>query len=357
MSLAAMSWALDREDISTAAKMALAVIGESANMHRSHVCDYHDQATLARRASMSVDTFQKRIKELAAKDYLFVVSRRAIDGTKTKNYYVVLIDDAARAHAAAHGWSPHFPTDADGDDEGCSEDRTDGEIAPIHAADCGMDEGHPCRKSTETIPHCSGMANKEGPGIYQEYPPTPQGGRGDGVASLGSAGELAGRRARRSEPEIDAARLERWDEFRRRWPWDASELVGETRAVFLRLSDDDQRAALDGAPKYVAACRERETRARNHGIVHAKRWLLGEGWAALKARSVGSAAALAGRPFTVRQGSPQAAAWARYETALHGAPRLKFFDSKAGPICMRPSEWPPPLGDGAAAPEGAASAE
>jgi hypothetical protein len=346
MSIDAVGWAIGQKTLSPAGKLALIVIAESANIHRNHVCDYHDQATLADRASMSVDTLQKRIKDLVELDLLFVVKRRASDGSVFKNYYVVLIDDDARRHAAANGWIPRTNRGEAETASDRSEERTDDAVADgHHAANCGLDhaanQSQPCRKSEVAMPHCSGMAYKEGPELDRkvpESPPTPQ-----------EPGQLSPREgdASRSENRMtaqdrDRQRLERWDRFRRLWPWDASELIGEARAVFLALSDEDQLAAIDGAPRYVAACCDRQTRARNHGIAHAKRWLSGEGWAALKARSVESAASIAGRPFTIRKGSPQAAAWAHYETVVYGAPRLKFFHSKAlGEICTRPTEWPP----------------
>lgn len=174
-------------------------------------------------------------------------------------------------------------------------------------------------------------------------PPTPQGGReGEGASRSGEEGLR--RSGHRTQAKADAARVERWERFERLWPWDATELPGMARAVFMRLSDDEQDRAIEAAPLYAAACKTRQTSARNHGMAHAKKWLAEEGWKVVKARTVESAAAKGGLPFTVKQGSQQAAAWAAYEAAVYGAPRLKFFPSKTlGMVCQRPTEWPPPL--------------
>jgi hypothetical protein len=325
MSFAALNWACAIRDpnVSAGARHVLLAMAQFAD--EAQTC-YPSHAYLAAVTNLSEDTIQRRVRDLVELGLLYVVKRKNNDGRRLTNYYVLLVDERAKAHAIAHGWSP--ATARDGAQDGLAEDA---ESETVQPAGCGLDqaagETEPCRRGNETMPQLCGIEpsnNHQG-----TYPPTPQRGEGGGSAA-------------RKLSDDDEARLERWEAFRKLWPWDVTELVAEARGVFLRLSVVEQGAAIDAAPGYIAGCRERKTTARNHGIAHAVKWLKGEGWLAAKARSVESAASLAGQPFMVRQGSPQAAAWAQYETAVYGAPRLKFIPSKAyGMACMRPTEWPP----------------
>lgn len=359
MSINAVAWALGQSGLSPSGKLTLVVIAESANMHRNHVCDYLNQATIAERASLSVDTLQRRVKELVDLDLLYIVKRRANDGSVAKNYYVVLFDDAARQHAAANGWAPHGETAGCGGEADCSEERTEEKGAHAsHAADCGMghaaNETEPCRKSNGAMPQLCGTAIQGRTGIDRNLPdsppPSPDQGLGERMGGGGASRSENGTRVQ----NVDATRLERWASFQHIWPWAEDEFPADARSEFLQLSDKDQEAAIAAVPGYIAACRKRVTKALNHGIPHAKKWLRGENWTIAKARSVESAASLGGAPFTVREGSPQAAAWARYETAMYGAPRLKFIPSRLGRICTRPTEWPPSLKAGEGARDGPA---
>jgi hypothetical protein len=355
MSFAALNWAcsIRDADVSAGARHVLLTLAQFAD--EAATC-YPSHATLAAITNLSEDTIQRRIRDLVDHRLVFVVKRKNNDGRRLTNYYVLLNDEEARAHALAHGWEP------DSARQNRSEDRTqDGgdEAAAegVQPAGCGLEiegvqpagETEPCRRVHETNPQLCGIEpsnNHQG-----TNPPTPQGGREGGASQSGEEGALRDggqrsedRSALRTQAALDAARLARWDEFERLWPWDATELPGQARAVFMRLSDDEQRLAIDAAPQYAAACKTRETRARNHGMAHARRWLTEEGWKVVKARTLDSAASKGGLPFTVRQGSEQAAAWARYEEAVYGAPRLRYIPSKAlGMVCTRPTEWPPPI--------------
>ncbi|WP_428991108.1 hypothetical protein [Methylocapsa aurea] len=103
------------------------------------------------------------------------------------------------------------------------------------------------------------------------------------------------------------ARIARWNAFHKVWPWDATELPEHARRLFMHLSDDEQVAAIDGGPRYIADCK-----VRTRKIAHAKTWLDGKGWQALKARSVESAAALGGGQFFAALGTAQFWRWLEY---------------------------------------------
>jgi hypothetical protein len=355
MSFAALNWAcsIRDADVSAGARHVLLTLAQFAD--EAATC-YPSHATLAAITNLSEDTIQRRIRDLVEHRLVFVVKRKNNDGRRLTNYYVLLVDEEARAHALAHGWA------ADSARQNRSEDRTqdggdEGGAEGVQPAGCGLEiegvqpagETEPCRRVHETNPQLCGIEpsnNHQG-----TNPPTPQG-EGEGGASRSGQGNGegngeaggSGRPAERTQAALDAARLARWTEFESLWPWDATELPGQARAVFMRLSDDEQRRAIEAAPLYAAACKTRATTARNHGMAHARRWLGEEGWKVVKARTVESAAAKGGLPFPVKQGSEQAAAWARYEESVYGAARLKYFPSKAhGMVCVRPTEWPPPL--------------
>lgn len=175
MSIDAVGWALSHDNLSPMAKMVLIVLAESANIHRNHVCDYHDQETLAKRASVSIDTFQRRIKDLSEAGLIHVVNRRAPDGSKAKNYYVGPVDADAKTHAMAHGWTPRKASQME---ENRSDKRTG---FGDHTAGCGMDhtagETQPYRTENVAIPHCCGI-EETGIDLNRPSPYPPRGNLG-----------------------------------------------------------------------------------------------------------------------------------------------------------------------------------
>jgi hypothetical protein len=141
----------------------------------------------------------------------------------------------------------------------------------------------------------------------------------------------------------------------------------------MRLGDDEQAAAVEGGPRYIA-----DRRSRHKFIAHAKTWLRGKGWQALKARSVESAAALGGGQFFAALGTAQFFRWIEYYAIVGGRP-MKWRSKRDGAATFEgapdgalmpmlferagrkgfwcDSEWPPPLtAAGVAANGGAARA-
>lgn len=310
MSFDALKWVDNIETLSPSAKVVLFTLAQYANEHGE---SWPSQEVLARKSNQSTDSVQRRLKEMVDGGYLHRVKRKSDCGTQITNLYILLMDDATRAYATRCGWRAEDASEGDAPD------------ASGRAADCGPAETpsraaqrpQPGRTAPVAGPHCCGSNQ---PNNLSNNPPPKS-----PVAE--SEGEGAA-----------APHFVEWTDFRKIWTFDPSEIPGQAAAEFARLTDDDRALAVKWAPRYIAHCR-----AHGRKIAHAKSWISGRGWEAFESRSVESAASIGGAPFTVREGSPQAAAWARYETAVYGAPRLRFIPSRLGRICTRPTEWPPSL--------------
>jgi len=321
VSIGAVNWAIESDDLSPNAKLVLILLANYADEFGE---SYPSQEILAQRTKQSTDSVQRRIADLIAAGLLFKIARSGADGRRMHNRYVVLHDEKARLHAVSLGWTPPASSAADRSLNRMEEGETG-----LHAADCGMDHAangtEPCRNQNETMPHCCGVTHQLT--INNTSPLPPKGVLGEGDASRGQG----------KKTPSDLAN-EAWEALRKVWPWNATELPEAARTVFLRLTDDERRQAIDCAPRYIAECRRGDRK-----IAHAKSWLAGKGWQVFEGRSAESAAALAGAAFFVLRDSRQAAAWMRYEAAVHGKPLLKFIPTKRGEGCYRPSEWPPPI--------------
>jgi hypothetical protein len=356
MSFEALAWCndlLDADpedgvDLSASAANVLRIICEDAWKDREHESLIKAE-TLERRTRLKWDAIAAALKKLEAMGLVFVSRRRASDGTRRPNTYVVLMNEKARTHASALGWSG----------DACSEKRTGGEVGgPIHSDISGVDQSVKTPLATPDLPENQSVNIGVAPYIPLNDSLTPP------VTGARGAREEGQELSRTSRAEdrtnaADAQRLERWTAFAKIWPWRPNELQGEVRAVFLSLPVEDQRQALDGAPRYWAE-------AHANGVRNpwqARRWLLGEGWKSLKARSVESAAALGGARFKVMFGTAQFWRWLEYHHAV-GDVALKWrdrrdgslssegrenairmpllFDLRGGKGFWRDTEWPPP---------------
>lgn len=371
MSFEALAWCnelLDAEpedgvDLSASAANVLRILCEDAWKDRDYE-SFIKAETLERRTRLKWDAVSAALKKLEAIGLVFVVRRRASDGTRRSNTYVVLMNDRARTHAIALGWSG----------DACSEERTADEAGEASHSDIsGVDQSVKTPPATPDLPENQSVNIGVAPYISRiESLKTPlkraQGARERGEGFSEKAGRPSGR-----ENERDVARIARWGAFSKAWPWDATEFPEHARRLFMQLSDDEQLAAIDGGPRYIADCK-----ARTRKIAHAKNWIDGKGWLALKARSVESAAALGGGQFFAIFGTPQFWRWLEYHAAVRERP-LKWRSKRDGaatsegkpdavlmPMLFErggrkgfwcDSEWPPPLASvGAAAASGEARA-
>jgi hypothetical protein len=367
MSLKAMSWAFALEDtrLTPPCVAVLLAICDAAHEDEHFECRV-SQKTLSKKSKVSEDSISRRVADLSAFGYLHVVKRRGPDGCRLSNCYIVLVDDGAKLHAKAQGWSDPKEPDTEYQNRASHArgENADGESSADHPADCGMDHPagatKPTRRNDKTNPHCCGMAYKDLTSKNGVRTSSSDGAGSSNGEEEHSDDDLKTREPATESQSRDIARLERWNRFFAVWPWRETELPGKAKSAFLTLCDVDQIAALDGAPQYWAA-------ARASGLNHpaqAHNWLKDEGWKSLKARTQKSAAALGGAGFFVIFGTAQFWRWVEYHQAARDKP-LKWvrrgdgslthakdpnaircpllFKTKAGFGFYRDSEWPPPM--------------
>ena len=335
MSIRAITWAFDIESISPATKIVLLALADNADEDTGAA--FPSQATLARKTNQSVDSVQRKIKELVAEGLIYVTknksraaTNRSEDDVVINNLYIVLFSSGAKSHAVSLGWLPPAR----------SEERT-GENDPAkHAANCGSlpakhaaGETQACRTGNVSEPQLCGT---EPSGNCQgTSPPTPKASEPDRVLEGGASLDME----KRAETALAA-----WERFRRAWIFDPTESVEAARREFFRLSGEDRDKALARAGDYLGECRRRIRKVK-----HARTWLADKGWQAFEvgigpsivAKATGSVRRGDGI-WTIFEGGPQAAAWREY-LAANGLPALKFIPRNGGPgFCSRPSEWPPP---------------
>lgn len=363
MSLKAITWAFELDDarLTPVAKLVLLAIADAAREEKDFECDVRHE-TLARKAHVSSDTSQRRVKELCALGYIFVMKRRGDDGCKISNRYIVLLNERARRHALANGWDGVIG--ADPDDETCGAHRSlerteDGEsdASKPQSAAWTRPQGERNQAAGETEPSRTAAATERTLTVFNNIPPTPLRGEGEGFEASHSETTNGDERENRRrcgsvEADEDGARLARWEKFRRGWPWDATEKPEEARRRFMELENGEQLAAVASAARYIDACVQRDRK-----ISHAKNWLSGKGWQVFDAPAQSASARVEAERqkcaelkaknheiqrqkyggVLVFRNTPQAAAWAR-----HDGERLKF--SRHGPFddtAVKPSEWPP----------------
>lgn len=356
MSIEALAWCNelldvdgdDGVDLSASAANVLRILCEDAWKDRDYE-SYIKSETLERRTRLRWDAVAAALKKLEAIGLVFVVRRRAADGTRRSNTYVVLMNDRARTHASALGWSG----------EACSEKRTAEEAGcAIHSDISGVDQSVKTPPATPDLPENHSGNIGVAPYISRIdsriYPSKrAQSAREREVNGFSEKAERSSGR----ENERDVARIARWEVFSKAWPWDTTEFPEHARRLFMQLSDDEQAAAIDGGPRYIADCK-----ARIRKIAHAKTWIDGKGWLALKARSVESAAALGGGQFFAALGTAQFWRWLEYHAAARDVP-MKWRSKRDGSVTFegaqeaalmpmlferngrkgfwRKSEWPP----------------
>jgi pyocin large subunit-like protein len=146
MSFTALNWACSIRDANVCAGARHVLLTLAQYADEDETC-FPSLATLAAITNLSEDTVQRRIKNLVEHELIFVVRRKHTDGRRLTNYYCLLVDERARRHAMANGWSPASANAEDAEKR--SEDRTE-EAADdaLHTASCGVDH-----TAGETKPH------------------------------------------------------------------------------------------------------------------------------------------------------------------------------------------------------------
>ena len=329
MSVQAITWALKQKTGSPSAKAILLALANYAGADGD--C-YPSQERLADDTEQSVDSVQRRLRELEALGFIFRQHRQGRRGYRRSDEFVILMDDATRARAASLGWAPDVGQEA----------RSTG-IEPRHVeantASCDLGneaEPTPQTEASNTAdspgpkPHSCGTEPKQEPS--QEPPPTPQGGSGEGDAALAL-----------------------WMQFEAAWGFeDPTDRREPARKAFDRLTITEARDAIAAAPLYQDACK-----ARTRKPCHARTWLSDKGWqgfgAAAKATTpegfvqLPTGALIPANKQWIAAGSAEAAAWNRHSRETKGVPLWMHEqtgpDGKRALGCWKDTQWPPRKAD------------
>ncbi|CAN2533090.1 hypothetical+protein [Methylocapsa aurea] len=239
-------------------------------------------------------------------------------------------------------WSIFEESSADGDGEGAEDAEAPNDRAPENPS-LGVTERLKTRQSEKPtvgkpvpIINTEVITNTDS----EQIPLPPKGGVERG----------ASRKGEKNSGEVGAAAEARWKAMKKPWPFDPAATPGDARAAFMALSVSDQESAIRYAPRYLAATEGRKRKFLGN-------WIAARGWddfveqeaaaaakksdvrAQLAALHEGQRAKYGG--VLIRWGSPQNAAWARYDTARGVDWRREVRSYPTGEAYVRPSEWPP----------------
>lgn len=334
MSVQAVTWALAQKTGSPSGKAVLLALANYAGAAGE---SFPRQERLADETEQSVDSVQRRLKELVGAGLIWRTGRysKNENGGRRSNEYIVLCDEYAVARAKELGWEPES-TLADEDES------VDGEIEPIametspeadsepggYATNCGVTYTANCGDAVQLKPQIEGGLNRAGAVSHiklepkprtQTLPPTPQG---------AGEGEL------------------RFEAFEGVWPFDPLDSKAQARRAFEALCDEDRRSAVKWAKRFVELHEERKRK-----LCLARTYLEEKRFAQFRIDP-----GKAGIPVViVWPGTPQAAAWDRYKREVEGFRKGLLFlverktpDGRLSKCAILPSEWPPSAKDVAA---------
>lgn len=310
MSVQAITWALKQKTGSPSAKAILLAL---ANYAGSDGDCYPSQERLSDDTEQSVDSVQRRLRELETAGFIYRQHRQGKRGWRRSDEFVILMDDACRARAASLGWAP---------DVGQEARSTTVRLRHIetNTANCGEGDGEiptPQIAASNTAnrpvpkPHLCGTEPKQEPS--QEPPPTPQGGSWE-----------------------EGAALAIWTKFEAAWGFDdPTDRIAPARKTFSRMTLEEAQAAIAAAPRYRDECR-----VRSRKRCHARTWLTERGWESF-ASARPDEAKLA--QVFIAKGTQQAAAWARHYASTGRKMFMTEMNAPGGRRVGRyePTEWPP----------------
>lgn len=329
MSFEASAWALKQKAGGPAPKGLLMQLAHRA--HDSGEC-YPGIDRLSVETEQSVDTVRRNLKILESRGLIARCSRWHESGRRMSDYIVLLMDESCVKFAVDHGWDASKATAEDGD--------TGAPTGDAQERDCPADSSAPAspESAPPTLANCGGDPSK----LCEGDPSKLRGsiyGRNDQVndQSLSGAG-AAGEREKAFQAE--------WRAFHDLWNWQETESPIVARGVFRQLSEADRALARRWAKTYLDECGAKKRRQAYCG-----NWLRNRGWEEYldRAGQVAERKAELHRlqiekygGIVIREGSPQFAAWARYEREHNGLQRIATQRFPTGYGIVRPTEWPPP---------------
>lgn len=333
MSVQAVTWALAQRTGSPSAKAVLLALANYAGASGE---SFPKQERLADETEQSVDSVQRRLKELVALGLIWKTGRYSKNdaGGRRSNEYIVLCDSHAQARACELGWEARESTEEeDGETEKggdtsaavSGDDETYAANCGVgYTADCGVTYAANCGAAVQLKPQIDPPLNRncavshiklEPKPRTQTLPPTPQGGIGEGSAL-------------------------RFSDFEAVWPFSPLDSRAQARAAFEALSDEERASAVKWARRFVELHEERKRK-----LPMARTYLAERRFAEFRAEP--------GKPVipvvVVWPGTPQAAAWDRYKRTAGG--KLLFLQERRdasgrlAKCAVLPSEWPPSTSD------------
>lgn len=300
MSFQASTWALAQKVGSPSAKCVLLALANYADEYGE--C-WPSQATLSRETEQSLDTVQRRLRDLEKLGLIYRRRQAKANGWRGADAIVLLVDDVARAYAEHHGFDAEavggaaddvgeampethggadgaydeIPTSAPDETTSCEPKPQSAVLAK--AANCGLGQSRNC---------AAAMNNQTLNPIPPLNPPLPQ---ASPVAE--PCGEAA------ANDRLRSWRVD-WTAFEAAWIWDSGETRDRAMRAMQRLSAEDRAAAVKWAADHCRAVAAKKTRS-----VSARKYLSERVFADLARRGG------AGRPARVfvRIGSPAWEAW------------------------------------------------
>jgi hypothetical protein len=318
MSNSIIYWAKMQVAGGPSAKAVLLCLADEASTHGE--C-WTGQETISRESEQSVDSVQRRLRDLERRGLIYCVSKRhwSNSGKWRSNMIVVLADAICVSFAMKHGYDPERAREGSGENgrNSCGDERIpqnqddsvstvpqsavraggaasdynelrDGEMG-CHTADCGTVENAELRPRDAAV--CgtdrTALLRYENPNfrtITPQKPPEP---------SPAAALE-------------DDSWLSSWNKFVEAWFWKPDELLEPVRRKFRNLDPDDRNAAVEWIPAYLD-----EVRRKQGKPMAARRWIGFRGWEPFALKAKKNPTLTPGRDVFVFKGTPPWAAWAQ----------------------------------------------
>lgn len=312
MSIQAINWAWALEDdLSDGEQLVLLAL---ANYAGERGDSYPSQENLARRTRSSLDSVQRRLRELCRRGLIYKTHRYRTGengGGRRSSMYVLLFSEVSLAYAREEGWtgSPESENDPECGKEIISPAECDGEAAGVDglAANCGL-----------TSPDLSTGLSRSGAGVKPQ------------LCGLTSKDRTI-TRSITSPPSPQGAVGGAFSDFEKVWEFGATDLAAGALRIWLRLDERERALAIKWAPEFLALCR-RSGKRRMSGA----NWLRDRGWEAFHAKGSEPAKAV----ILARLGEPSGQAWlAHFEATRQDFKRKLLLER--GQIAVQ-SEFPPP---------------
>jgi hypothetical protein len=314
MSFQASKWVADQKTGNPSAKSVLYALANYADFNGQV---FASQQRLAEDTEQSIDSVQRRLKELAARGLIYRTPQRRLEkgagaGAWTVSFTILLMDDICIAHALAHGYDPSAAPDVAAvsavADEGERNQAFDDRTVPQSAvrSECvgnennGLDEapeGHGAAdcgtvESAHRTADCGsngtallryGIVNSEPKKIPSNLPPTP------------------------IDPALaEGSWLAVWDRFEQRWPWTGADARHRVREKIREMSPEDRSELLPAMEAYLAHCC-----AKGTPVSSARGFFANNAWRDWALKAKGRKGADVGAPVFVRKGSDAWRAWLR----------------------------------------------